>query len=199
MADTRERILDAAARVLREQGLSRTTTKRIARESGFSEANLYKRFRDKNELLLAVLTERGGPFGHIVAGARDRAGTGTVRRNLEEIAAAALDFYTEAVPTGGAIFADPQLFSAFRDHLAERGLGPHVPRDLVAAYLRDERELGRLRADTDAHATAALLLGACFQQAFLSHFTAEPRAADADRDTAAALVRTLLGPLLPPE
>ncbi|HEX4258089.1 MAG TPA: helix-turn-helix domain-containing protein, partial [Streptosporangiaceae bacterium] len=47
MADTRDRILDAATHVMRTRGFARTTTKEIARAAGYSEATLYKHFQDK--------------------------------------------------------------------------------------------------------------------------------------------------------
>ena len=58
MPDTRDRILDAAAHVMRTLGFARTTTKEIARAAGYSEATLYKHFQDKTDLFLAVLKER---------------------------------------------------------------------------------------------------------------------------------------------
>src|ERR1700733_13336135 len=58
MPDTRDRILDAAAHVMRTRGFARTTTKEIARAAGYSEATLYKHFLDKTDLFLAVLKER---------------------------------------------------------------------------------------------------------------------------------------------
>ncbi len=48
--------------------------------------------------------------------------------------------------------------------------GPHKVNEALAAYLRAERDLGRVRADVDVDTAADLLLGVCFQQAFLSHF-----------------------------
>ena len=55
---SRERILDAAVRVMRERGLANTTTKLIAAQAGLSEAMLYKHFADKQQLFLSVLRER---------------------------------------------------------------------------------------------------------------------------------------------
>ena len=78
MADTRDRILDAAAHVMRTRGFARTTTKEIARAAGYSEATLYKHFQDKTDLFLAVLKERlpslGGTLGALSAGIEADAG-----------------------------------------------------------------------------------------------------------------------------
>ena len=57
---TRDRILDAAATVMREKGIAKATTKEIARAAGYSEALLYKHFADKQEIYMGVLRERVG-------------------------------------------------------------------------------------------------------------------------------------------
>jgi hypothetical protein len=44
------------------------------------------------------------------------------------------------------------------------------PTSIARGYLRAEQDLGRVRPEADAAAIADLLLGACFQQAFLNHF-----------------------------
>ena len=63
---TRERIVEAAERVMRERGLARGTTKEIARAAGYSEGTLYKHFESKEDLFLAMLTERFPSFVALV-------------------------------------------------------------------------------------------------------------------------------------
>ncbi|MFW5416177.1 TetR/AcrR family transcriptional regulator [Nocardiopsis sp. CNT-189] len=198
MAGTRDAVLDAAERVIREHGAARATTRLIAREAGYSEATLYKHFSDKHELFLNVLTRQTPEFGRLMGGLGRRAGTAPVREVLEEVARIAVDFYARAVPLGASLFSETRLLDDYRTRLAEWGVGPHVPVDNLAAYIAAERERGRLRPGTDARAAAALLLGACFQQAFFSHLTEAVRAADDPAaDPVPALVATLLDPLLP--
>ncbi|MER7823588.1 TetR/AcrR family transcriptional regulator C-terminal domain-containing protein [Streptomyces sp. NPDC096097] len=67
-------------------------------------------------------------------------------------------------PTGAALTTDSQ-------GVQEIGAGPHVVLDAPAGRLRRELDAGRLRADADPRAAAALLLGACFQRAFFLHFS----------------------------
>lgn len=60
--------------------------------------------------------------------------------------------------------------------------GPDLPIQHVAGYLAAEVDLGRLPRDLDAEAAARLLLGACFQEAFLASFEERPPRPDlADR------------------
>jgi len=55
MIDTRQRLLDAAADVFAERGYEGATLADIARKAGFTTGAIYSRFRDKAELLLAVV------------------------------------------------------------------------------------------------------------------------------------------------
>jgi AcrR family transcriptional regulator len=171
--ETRERIVEAAERVMRERGLARSTTKEIARAAGYSEGTLYKHFESKEDLFLAVLAER---LPSLVALSREVpgwAGRGTVGGTLVEIARKALAFYAESVPISASVFSEPVLLAQHAEEVRRRGAGPQRANDAVAAYLRAEQDLGRVRADADPEAAAALLLGACFQRAFLRHFLAE--------------------------
>jgi AcrR family transcriptional regulator len=184
---TRDVILDAAASVLRTRGLANSTTKEIARAAGYSEATLYKHFRDKVELMVAVLHERGPQFIPMLHTLSDRAGTGDVRDTLTELATVAISFYRDGFPMFASIFSDPAILNAHRDQLRAQNLGPHRANESLADYLRAEQRLGRIAPDADPEAIAGLLLGSCFQLAFIGHF-AERRA---DLESAAAFVAQL--------
>ena len=54
-AETRVRILDAARRVLADEGLERFTTRRVAALAGVSHGMVHYHFTDKRELALALL------------------------------------------------------------------------------------------------------------------------------------------------
>jgi AcrR family transcriptional regulator len=169
------------------RGLARSTTKEIAKAAGFSEASLYKHFQDKTDLFIAVLTERvPSSLGALLADLTP--GEGTVADTLTRVARGAMEFYATTFPIAASVFSEPSLLAAHRAALRERGAGPQKVNTLLAAYLAGERELGRVDAAADPYASAALLLGACLQHAFLAHFD-EVEPAD---QFAATLVRTLL-------
>lgn len=136
---TRERILDAAAQILRTRGVVQATTKEIAQATGVSEPTLYKYFGDKERLLLAVLQERlpGPSRVDVRPGERDVAG------NLTELAHATMDFYQRSIPMLGALLADPQRMAAHREAMNRHGAGPDRAVTGFAAYLRAEQGLGR--------------------------------------------------------
>ncbi|WP_238013889.1 TetR/AcrR family transcriptional regulator [Dactylosporangium sp. AC04546] len=184
---TRDVILDAAAKVLRTHGLANATTREIARAAGFSEATLYKHFRDKVDLMVAVLHERGPQFIPILQTLPARAGEGDLRETLTELATVAIGFYRDGFPMFASIFSDPAILGAHRDQLRAQNLGPHRANDALADYLRAERDLGRVRPDADLVAVAALLLGACFQHAFITNFADRRADAEAARGFVAEL------------
>jgi AcrR family transcriptional regulator len=191
VAQTRDLILDAALRVIQERGLARATTKEIAKTAGFSEAALYKHFTDKSEIFLGVLQERSPGFQPLHRALAASPGTSTVEANLTAIASAAIAFYHFNFPLFGSIFAEPAILHTHRVRLRQLGAGPHKVNVALAAYLRAEQQAGRIRPDADPEATADLLIGACFQHAFLSHFgTGEPDADAASRFVSALALTT---------
>jgi len=182
----RDAILDAAARVLREQGIARATTKEIAREAGYSEALLYKHFADKQDIFLAVLRERVPALPRMDELPPDA----PVAENLERLTVALLRFYLHSFPMAASLLGERRLLEPWRAGLAERGAGPQGPILLVRRYLDSELAAGRTPRDLDAQGTAELLCGAALQQAFLATF-----AGDQELAAAPEIARRLVGAL----
>jgi AcrR family transcriptional regulator len=189
---TREDILGAAARIMREQGYARATTKEIARAAGYSEATLYKHFQDKTEIFLRVLEEQTPGLAALLAKLDRQAGTGDLRENLEELVATAVLFYVDSFPIAVSLYSSRALLAAHRGRVRELGGGPHTPEERLTRYLAAEQRLGRLAPSADPGAMAQLLLGACFQQAFLADFAGETPAGDGLAELARRLVATVL-------
>jgi AcrR family transcriptional regulator len=201
MTSTRDRILDAAAYVMRTRGFARATTKEIARAAGFSEATLYKHFQDKTDLFLAVLKERLPSLGPLLRALSIDAGPDTAGPDLAGRLAAtargAIAFYEASFPISASIFSEPDLLAAHHAAVSRQGAGPHLPVEALVRYLRLEQERGGIRPAADCDAAASLLLGSCFQYAFLRCFAQlppDPAAADAH---ATAIAATLLAGLAP--
>lgn len=194
-ADTRERLLDAAAHVMRTLGFARTTTKEISRASGYSEAMIYKHFPDKTALFLAVLGERLPSFGPLARELGEDAGDRPVRDRVRALARTAIAFYVESFPISVSIFAESGLLAAHRAALAPLNAGPRQPLAALEDYLLAEQRRDRISAAADCAAAAALLLGACFQYAFFCCFEQRrPSAGEIDA-YAASITETLLAGL----
>jgi AcrR family transcriptional regulator len=62
-ARNRARLLEAAARLVAEQGAEHVTMQAVAEEAGVGKATLFRRFGDRNGLLLVLLGEAETSFG----------------------------------------------------------------------------------------------------------------------------------------
>ncbi|WP_031477888.1 TetR/AcrR family transcriptional regulator [Streptomyces bicolor] len=188
---TRVRLLDAAHELMRTVGLSRATTKEIARAAGCSEAALYKHFESKEELFIQVLTERLPPLRPLLSSLAAEPGRHSLQENLTEIARQAALFYEQSFPIAASLYAQTELKRRHDDAVRQMGAGPHVPIQELDTYLRAEQELGRVGTDADTFAAASLLMGACAQRAFAYDATKEAVRPPVD-EFAARLARTLL-------
>ena len=185
----RVRILDAAHELMLTLGLARTTTKEIARAAGCSEAALYKNFASKEELFIRVLHERLPRLTPLLRSLAAEPGRRTLEENLTEIARQAALFYDQSFPIAASLYAETQLKRRHDEAMRQMGSGPHMPIEELTAYLRAERDLGRIAPDADPFAAASLLLGACAQRAF-AYDAADTR--PPVEEFAARLARTLL-------
>lgn len=82
--DTRQRLLDAAARVFARDGLTGATTRAIAQEAGVNEVTLFRHFQTKDRLLAAVVGENFGTKAAPASSALP-VPTGNLRADLFEL------------------------------------------------------------------------------------------------------------------
>jgi AcrR family transcriptional regulator len=187
---TRQQILDAAQRLIEKGGFSSLTTKEIAREAGCAEGTIFKHFRRKDDLSLAVVLEKAPRFRDISAG--KQAGKGSVRRNLEDITVAALRFSEKLIPMAAALFADTNLLARQRQALNKSEQAPKEAFDLIASYISQEQRFGRVSRRVAPLMISSLLLGSCFHRAFLRQALGKHLLPMKDREFARALVSCLL-------
>jgi AcrR family transcriptional regulator len=190
-AGTRRDIVQAAQRLLAAKGLARVTTQDIAREAQCAEGTIFKHFAGKADVILAVVRANLPQFTASASPAL--AGQATVEQNLEQIARAALEYFGKLIPVATALFADRALLTGERGAMRDLP-GPQRNYEHVAAYIRAEQAFGRLDPAWNAFGAAALLLGACFQYAFLRHL----RGSDPLAMTEEQFVSTIVGALLHP-
>lgn len=169
--ETRQKIMEATARLIQMKGLARVTTKEIARETGLSEGALYRHFEHKEEVFFAVLKKHLPVFLEIFQ--THVAGTGSVSENLEAIALAAIQYYGQLFPMSASFFADTELLAHYQAAIRQINGGPQRFFEVVAAYIAEEQALGRIEKHVPALNIAIQLLGPCFQYEFLHQFTGD--------------------------
>jgi AcrR family transcriptional regulator len=151
--EMRERILKAAAELLRRHGPAKTTVVDVARALDMSHANVYRHFASKAELQDAVadrwLKAISEPLQEIVRG------KGKASTRLEQWV------QTLAAAKQRKVLDDPELFATYHAvAIAARDVAEtHVAelKDQVAAIIRDGVAQGEFKvADPEAAATAVL-------------------------------------------
>ncbi len=191
-AETRDRILDVTAGLMRTAGLAGATTREIARSAGLTEAALYRHFKSKEDLLSCMLAERQPAFVGILKELPERVGTASVRDNLQRVAEAAVPHFQMSLPVLASIFADPTLLARHRAWANETGRGPQRANAALTQYLCAEAQAGRLVSDVEPDVIADLLLGACLQRAFHTEFVGHAPDARSAAEFAALIVSALL-------
>jgi AcrR family transcriptional regulator len=147
-------ILETAHRLLREVGYDRLTMDAVAREAGVARTTVYRRYRDKADLVSATIETLRAPVKRSASGDARRdliAHLDSVRRNY-------------GISLAGTLLMEepynPRLLELFR----ERMVTPQ--RQIVANTIKEGIECGQIRADIDVEPVLDLLLGAFFAAVF---------------------------------
>jgi AcrR family transcriptional regulator len=163
--DTKAKILEAAAQLLRDKGISGTTTREIARAAGLSDAAIYSHFKSRGDLLNALIPASLVDYRGSADAFLKRVGKGTIKGNLKFLMNLARDFYTEASPKIALILVEPELFN-------DPGNRPisHVKTNkaetFMADYIRAEQRMGRINEEADAAAIGAIIIATAFYEGF---------------------------------
>lgn len=197
---TRQRLLDAAERVIRTKGLAAASTREIAREAGCADGTLYNHFRDRADLFVAIYLEKLLPdYSDALSKLPYRIGEGTVQTHLEELAQIALALYYKAVPLRAALFAEPELLQRYREAFKSQAQNRQQerPANLLAAYLRAEQRIGRVDPRANPAIVAEALFGTCADYALRQCFFGDHPTSEEDRQFVQELVRSLMEGLSP--
>jgi AcrR family transcriptional regulator len=186
-AQTRQELLDAAARVFVRRGFTGSSIEEISAEAGYTRGAFYSNFRSKNEIFVELLHERvyAGYTAMTQEGLRDPQHLPTLRQTGERLAK------MQAEPEGR------WLWRLWFECLAQAGRDDEL-RELAATFWRGNRAgITRLneivlphhkaRAKAIATALIALDIGLAIQ-----HFV-DPE--DVSLDLYPELYELLFGPL----
>lgn len=149
---TREAILDAAERAFLERGVSRTSLEQIARVAGVTRGAIYWHFKDKSDLLSAMLDRVRLPLSDFAEAYRQGAGGHDPLRMLEQLCRQALAKLDESETYRNVytILATRCEFAGEINPAFERQL--EIDRDNLRKVEQDfveARELGLLAANVE--------------------------------------------------
>ncbi len=156
---TRQRLLDAAARVFARDGLTGATTRAIAREAGLNEVTLFRHFQTKERLLAAVVGQNFGP-GSARAQPAPIPETGDLRADLTAHARRYDRLLQENLPLIRAMIGEIHHHSDHERQVFKAILRPL--REELIARLQSARAQGYLRTDASPALLADLFNGMIF-------------------------------------
>jgi AcrR family transcriptional regulator len=159
-ARTEKAILDAANELIAERGVEALTIEGVAARSGVAKTTIYRRYRDKGELALAIILG----WLEVTAPLRD---LGDTRKELVSWANLAVDalgspLYRDAVYGLVSELRKPELGRAYRERVMEPRLA-----DLQTIVDRGI-ERGDLRPDTDTRHALELMIGPVYYRLLFS-------------------------------
>ncbi|MFI7704038.1 TetR/AcrR family transcriptional regulator [Nonomuraea sp. NPDC049480] len=140
------------------RGTAGLTVRAIARQAGVADGVLYNYFADKEELLANALRAHVRTVEREL-GELPEPGAGTVEANLRAYLTYGLALHRAILPAFAGLLTQPAVLTKFAE------LGGHGEdwRDRLARYLHAERDLGRLAADAQLDAAAAMIVGVCHE------------------------------------
>ncbi|RST04829.1 MULTISPECIES: TetR/AcrR family transcriptional regulator [Streptomyces] len=182
----RERLFEAADRVLARDGAAALTSRAVTEEAGCAKGVLHTHFAGLDEFVAELVLFR---FGAAAARSEElpaRAGTGEVADNLADVASAVLSLDPGLV---GLAVTRPVAARRVREAWADGAPGFDAVERAVGGYLRAEQALGRVGAGMDVESAALALVGTLHHLLMTGPAGSDPSA----RGRVERLVRALTG------
>ncbi|MGZ4436422.1 MAG: TetR/AcrR family transcriptional regulator [Nocardioidaceae bacterium] len=160
-ARTERALLDATRQLLAEDGFGSLTVEGVAARSGVAKTTIYRRYRSKTDLALAVLLDMVGEVSTqpYVEDTRTEL-VALVDRTVELLTTTLLGRVMQGLVS--EVAADPELAHVYRERVVSHRVTE------VSALVQRGISRGELRPDLDPEMVTDLLLGPIYYRFFLS-------------------------------
>lgn len=179
---TERAILDATRELLAEGGVRQLTIEGVAARSGVAKTTIYRRWRSKDELALAVLLKMVEQIVEVP--------------DLGDIRAELIGFVDGAVQILGKTLMGPVMQGLVSDLATDPELGRSFREQIVALRVSEVRRVieraidrGELRPDIDVELVHELLFGPVYYRLLLSGGELDDRLAERIVDTILPAIR----------
>jgi AcrR family transcriptional regulator len=157
LRDVQDQLFETAERILLSAGPNGLTSRAVTDRAGVAKGVLHRHFADFDGFLAEFTLDRIARLDDQAAALRASAGTGTVTGNL--VAALTDIFGSVALALMGLVMSRDELRARLRAAGAGRVPVAVQATAMIGAYLRAERDLGRVTAGADVDAIAPTLIG----------------------------------------
>lgn len=155
--DTRRiQITQAALKIIASHGINGLTTAAISKKVGTSEANLYRHFKNKEEILYEMVKSIGSELNKNFENIFKTPGTPLL--NIERVFIRHLDYIEKNEGIPRLIFSDEMHIGNVR--LREMLLNTIMSySEILESLVKEGQRVGKIRKDINARAAVSMLIG----------------------------------------
>ena len=152
----RAQIVRAASRIVADQGMASLTIQGLATEVGVSEGAIYRHFKSKDDILLAMVNEIESNLNRVIS---DSAGSEeSALDQLRRLLQRHFSSLERRNAVSFVVIAEAMCFADQRVKQAARQMVEHYL-DTIAAILKDGAAKGELDSGVDTKAAALMFFG----------------------------------------
>ena len=164
----REQIAEAALSLVADRGMSRLSMAAVARRVGLVPSGIYRHFKNKDEVLLAVLDRIETRMEENVRAAREE--TPDPLQQIRSLLMRHVRFLREGRAVPRIVFSDDfQRGHPERKARVERIIARYLGR--IGEFVRQGQQEGKIRAGLDPATVAMMVLGIVVPAGILWHVT----------------------------
>jgi TetR/AcrR family fatty acid metabolism transcriptional regulator len=154
--EKRERILQSAIRVFAKKGFYNTRVSEIARTAGVADGTIYLYFKNKDDILISIFTDRIGTLNDEML--RQLASLGSPSEKIQRIVSVQLGLLRGHKDLAEVITINLRQSNRFLKQYAAPGFNRYL--DIIASVVQEGQERGDFRTDVSPRVAACSLFGA---------------------------------------
>lgn len=155
-AEKRERILQSAIKVFARKGFYNTRVSEIARTAGVADGTIYLYFKNKDDILISIFTDRIGKLNDEME--RQLATLETAGEKIQRIVSIQLGLLRGHKDLAEVITINLRQSNRFLKQYAAPGFNRYL--DIIAGVIQGGQEEGDFRKDISPRVAACSLFGA---------------------------------------
>ncbi len=155
-SEKRERILQSAIKVFARKGFYNTRVSEIARQAGVADGTIYLYFKNKDDILISIFTDRIGRLNDEME--RQLAELPTITEKIERIVSIQLGLLRGHKDLAEVITINLRQSNRFLKQYAAPGFNRYL--DIIAAVIQEGQDRGELSKEVSPRVAACALFGA---------------------------------------